>query len=184
MKRQEIDLNMVLPHDEQYHFDNSSDLIRDAIGHLVQHCHAKSYNAGWWLDPISGLSLIPNEHKVTATSGTYQAEAERHDRRVFEALFPYVVATKIALIHSEVSEMLEAERCGTMDDKLPEFAGVTAEGADVIIRVCDLLGMLTITSDNDPKYNLAAALLTKLSYNTSRVDHTIAARQEPGGKKY
>lgn len=171
MKRQEIDLTMVLPHDEQYHFDNSADLIRDAIGHLVQHCHAKSYNAGWWLDPVSRQPLIP-EHLNGAES------------EIREQYMPYVIATKIALIHSEVSEMLEAERCGTMDDKLPEFAGVTVEGADVIIRVCDLLGMLTITSDNDPKYDLAAALLTKLSYNTSRVDHTLAARQEPGGKKY
>ena len=44
----------------------------------------------------------------------------------------------IALIHSELSEALDAVRHGNPpDDKIPEFTGVEAELADVIIRILD-----------------------------------------------
>jgi NTP pyrophosphatase (non-canonical NTP hydrolase) len=44
----------------------------------------------------------------------------------------------IALMHSELSEALEALRHGNPgDDKIPCFTGVEAELADVIIRVLD-----------------------------------------------
>jgi len=44
----------------------------------------------------------------------------------------------IALMHSELSEALEAIRKGNPpDDKIPEFTGVEAELADVIIRIMD-----------------------------------------------
>lgn len=171
MKRHEVDLGMVLPHDEHYHFDNAADLLHQAIDILVQHCHARSYNAGWWVDPITGESLIP-EH----------VNGEANEIR--NSYAPYVLATKIALIHSEVSEMLEAVRVDANDDKLPQYKGVTAEAADVVIRVCDLIGMLTITNGDSLEYDLAGAIVAKLAFNSTRVDHSLAKRLAPGGKKF
>jgi NTP pyrophosphatase (non-canonical NTP hydrolase) len=48
-------------------------------------------------------------------------------------------AACIALIHSELSEAIEAARAGDPpDDKIPEYSGVEAELADVIIRIMDI----------------------------------------------
>lgn len=68
---------------------------------------------------------------------------------------------KTALVHSEVSEMLEANRKSVeADDKIPEFTGEEAEAADVIIRLLDMAG----------RYNwrLGEAITAKLLYNLSR----------------
>ena len=49
----------------------------------------------------------------------------------------------VALIHSEVSEVLEADRRGNpRSDKIPEFSSITEELADVILRTCDLAARL------------------------------------------
>lgn len=63
------------------------------------------------------------------------------------------IGEKLALIHSEVSEALEAHR----DE---DIAGVREELADVIIRVCDLAGYL--------EADLDAAVSEKMAYNEGR----------------
>lgn len=71
------------------------------------------------------------------------------------------VGEKIALVHSEISETLEAFRHGNPpDDKLPEFDGATVEMADAVIRLMDLAGHLG--------FNLAGAIVAKVIYNSSR----------------
>lgn len=180
-EKQTIDLKASC--DGRYEYFTAGDVITDAVNMLVQQCHAASYNRGWWHDPITGASLIPNDDTEVSPNG----EAVRM------AWFPYVVATKIALIHSETSEGLEAYRVGAMDDKIPEFAGITAEMADVVIRVCDLMGCIqwynaSRTTGEVPvelaKYELGAAIMAKLPFNAGRIDHGFAKRKEPGGKLF
>lgn len=66
----------------------------------------------------------------------------------------------IALMHSELSEALEADRKNLMDDKVPEFSGMEAELADLILRVMDASEGLGL--------RVPEALLAKLKYNRTR----------------
>lgn len=152
-------------------------MIQNGMELFIKKCHADSYNRGWYHDPITGLSLIPNDGELE-NSATVEA--------MKFSLFPYVVATKIALIHSEASEMLEAFRTDQMDDKIPDFAGITAEAADVMIRVGDLMEMLHqfYGTEIGGKYDLVAAILAKMPVNNARPDHALENRRKPGGKKF
>lgn len=68
---------------------------------------------------------------------------------------------KIALMHSELSEALEADRKAiTSDDKIPDFTGVEAELADTIIRIFDFAGYHQL--------RLAEALVAKMHVNLER----------------
>jgi NTP pyrophosphatase (non-canonical NTP hydrolase) len=70
------------------------------------------------------------------------------------------VGTKIALIHSELSEGFEAWRNGLNDDKLKSRPGLEVEMADAIIRMMDLAQKLDM--------DLAGAIVEKHSYNKTR----------------
>jgi NTP pyrophosphatase (non-canonical NTP hydrolase) len=82
----------------------------------------------------------------------------------------------IALCHSELSEALEADRKGLMDDKLPHRDGREVELADCVIRILDLAQILGL--------NIAAALIEKNRFNLKRLDHKVENRLKDGGKSY
>ena len=134
--------------------------LKAAANSLVGFCHAASVNAGWWSGTMGGL------HAATAL------ELVRADNRVGKAL----VAEKLCLIHSEVSEAMEGHRKGLQDDKLPQRKMIEVELADALIRICDLAGALQL--------DLGGAVAEKMAYNAIRPDHKKEARESAGGKAY
>ena len=108
--------------------------------------HKTATDAGWYTDPKTGEHITRNFGEV------------------------------VALMHSELSEALEADRKSLMDDKLTHRSGVEVEFADCIIRILDTAAAMGL--------DVASALIEKNRYNKERADHKIASRAENGGKKY
>lgn len=112
-------------------------------------CHSLAARSGWWKNP-DGTPINP------------------HDA--------YVFGTKVALIHSEVSEALEGRRKAKADDHLPHRMSVEVELADALIRIFDTADAMGL--------DLAGAVIEKLAYNQKRADHKIASRAQAGGKEF
>ncbi|OWK36430.1 hypothetical protein [Fimbriiglobus ruber] len=88
----------------------SDDEILKATRVLVDACHGRAWNTGWYHDPRTG------------------EEVQRNWGEIF------------ALIHSEISEALEGHRKSLMADKLPHRGMVPVELFDAVIRIFDTIG--------------------------------------------
>jgi len=131
--------------------------IVGAVDLLVERCHGDAFKAGWWQDPKTNQG-----HVVEIRSSSRFGKA--------------LVAEKLCLIHSEVSEAMEGHRKGLQDDKLPHREMFEVELADAFIRICDLAGAAGI--------DLGGAVAEKLLFNAVRPDHKLEARMADGGKTY
>jgi len=117
------------------------------LAEFQAYCHKQSFDAGWYCCPYTlEVNVIKN------------------------------FGEQISLIHSELSEALEANRKGLNDDHLPDRLGEEVELADAVIRIFDLAGARG--------YDLAGAIAEKLAYNKSRSDHKLENRKKEGGKLF
>lgn len=124
----------------------SNNNITNNINELVGICYRASFNGGWHTDRFTGMLLDRNK------------------------------AEMLCLIHSEISEAMEGERKGLMDDHLPERPMAEVELADAVIRIADYCGRWG--------YDLGGAIVEKLAYNATRADHRPENRAQEGGKKF
>ena len=131
----------------------------DKIGELQSLIHAGNVNAGWW-DEV--LQLQENPPLGMPKS-------------LVDSFVMNVVAGKIALMHSELSEALEGFRKGLNDDHLPHRRMIEVEFADSIIRILDTAEFLGL--------DVGGAIMEKLAYNAQRADHKRENRVLAGGKK-
>lgn len=125
-----------------------SHTLRQSLNCAAYACHELAFRSGWWQDLKTGEDL-------------------RGKRNVPEML---------CLIHSEISEAMEAHRKGLMDDKLRARKGLEVELADAIIRILDLGPGMGL--------DIPGAVVEKLIYNAGRADHKIENRKAEGGKLY
>jgi NTP pyrophosphatase (non-canonical NTP hydrolase) len=113
--------------------------IKQAIYDLMTACHNIALSKGFWDDCVG-----------TGDAGHSKFYPERRN-----------MGETIALMHSELSEALEAVRHGNPPDKhIGAFDSLTVEFADLIIRVMD-----TCAAHNIP---LDAAIIEKMEYNEGR----------------
>jgi NTP pyrophosphatase (non-canonical NTP hydrolase) len=121
---------------------------RNGIKAALALCGGDEMSAGWRTDPETGESLnVQTEFGI-----------------------------KVALIHSEISEALEAHRKNKMDDHLTHRWGVEVEFADALIRIFSLAQWMGL--------DLSGAMMEKLAYNRQRADHKLENRAKEGGKKF
>lgn len=132
--------------------ETPQEIITRGVDALTHYCFQASNDRGWW------------------------DQKPPYDEMTFLSYVRSQVPVKIALIHSEISEALEGDRKGMMDDHLPHRRSVEVELADAVIRICDLAGALEL--------DLGGAIIEKLAYNLSRVDHNRDHRAAAGGKAY
>lgn len=119
----------------------SLQFVADTVGATIPG-RLSPFVRGW-------ISTAADVHHTAREKGFWVDGVDRNDGEM------------LALVHSEVSEVLEALRKGNPpDDKLPEFLSTETELADVVIRIMDL--------GHARGWRVAQAVEAKMKYNATR----------------
>jgi len=137
-----------------------SNNVINAVNDLSESIYADNVERGWW-DSDSRIKNLFTSGKIS--------------RSTFMEFRANMIAAKLALMHSELSEALEGMRKDLMDDHLPSREMIEVEFADAIIRILDTAGYLGL--------DVGGAISEKLAYNANRADHKRENREKEGGKK-
>lgn len=113
-----------------------------ALNSLVLKCHAQAVEMGWYTDLETGQRKVMNPGE------------------------------RIALMHSELSEMLEGVRKPGRSEHIKSFSAEEEEFVDLLIRAFDYAG--------DRNISVGHALIAKLNFNRNRADHQIENRKNDG----
>ena len=98
------------------------------ISQLVEQAHKNAKEKGFWNDWYFGAVKISD----MSAAEKLMIDTDKNN----------AIATRLALIHSEVSEALEALRVGDMENFAEELG-------DIMIRVADLAGGLNIDLEGE-----------------------------------
>lgn len=131
----------------------NADKYAQMVDNLQALCHGLAADAGWW----------KTRHGADV-------------RNVDDEFLSLWVGSKLALIHTEISEGTEGHRKGRQDDKLPHFPMLGVELQDAVIRAWDLAGGLGFDSGQ--------MFVEKLLFNAQRADHKLENRAKAGGKVF
>lgn len=130
--------------------DKMAMLEHEASQEAAHEERVRAFNQALYALEPSVIALVTQFGKIIGDWNLYQGFWQSEN-----------VGEKIALMHSELSEALEADRKNLPSEHLHEgFTGVEEELADTIIRILDFAGHF--------KLRLGEALIAKLVYNTTR----------------